>query len=467
MGLNFEDVDSMFDNFSFASSKSNAATQQQTAVTTQQANDLFSSNVVIKEEMSEADRMGLLQSAQTKMGLIGTELGDMFMERTDVIRNLQLSLITQSNCLLYGAPGTAKSQIVQELCSRVENANYFQWMLNKTTDPSEILGPFSVKSMENDKFMRMTAGKLPEAHIAFLDEVYKSNSPTLNILLTIMNEHTFYNDGKAVQVPLMSLVGASNELPEDDTLAALHDRFLFRMKVGYIQDVGNKKRMHSNYILARSSQKMNTMKTIITIDELKELNRACKNVKVSKDIINAFIRLISALDREAIHVSDRRQNECFKVLQGSAVLRGATNVGLDDFRSLIWVLWSKEEEIPIVTREILKMVNPYDDKFKEIVNQFEQIKADIDNCTSDDQKTKKTIEAKSAIERLTTKLNKLMNEASKNGRDVNDFAEFKDKMVQYNNANINAMLGSTLFGIDDDNQPAKKDDGSGDGDFQF
>ena len=44
-------------------------------------------------------------------------------------------------------------------------------MLNKTSDPSEILGPFSVKEMENDKFMRITTGKLPEAHIAFMDEV--------------------------------------------------------------------------------------------------------------------------------------------------------------------------------------------------------------------------------------------------------------------------------------------------------
>ena len=101
------------------------------------------------------------------------------------------------------------------MCGRIENANYFQWMLNKTSDPSEILGPFSVKEMENDKFMRITTGKLPEAHIAFMDEVFKSNAPTLNALLTIMNEHIFYNDGKPVDVPLISMFGASNEPPED------------------------------------------------------------------------------------------------------------------------------------------------------------------------------------------------------------------------------------------------------------
>lgn len=88
-------------------------------------------------------------------------------------------------------------------------------MLNKTSDPSEVFGPFSVKAMENDKFLRITTGKLPEAHIAFMDEVFKSNAPTLNALLTIMNEHIFYNDGKPQPVPLISMFGASNEPPED------------------------------------------------------------------------------------------------------------------------------------------------------------------------------------------------------------------------------------------------------------
>lgn len=44
-------------------------------------------------------------------------------------------------------------------------------MLNKTSDPSELLGPLSIKEMENDKFMRVTTGKLPESHIVFIDEV--------------------------------------------------------------------------------------------------------------------------------------------------------------------------------------------------------------------------------------------------------------------------------------------------------
>lgn len=323
-------------------------------------------------------------------------------------------------------------------------------MLNKTSDPSEILGPFSVKEMENDKFMRITTGKLPEAHIAFMDEVFKSNAPTLNALLTIMNEHMFYNDGKAVDVPLISMFGASNEPPEDESLDAMYDRFIFRMNVQYIHDAANKKRMHSNYVNNRAGLLGLTGKTTITLEELLVLQQATRSVKVSKDIINKFIRLISDLDRQAIHVSDRRQNECFKIMQGSAVLRGSNAVGLDDFRSLIYVLWEKEEHIPIIESTILKMVNPYDDRFKELKENFNQVKTDIESITDSSQKSKKSIESKGVIEKIVGKTNKLINEATKGGKDVTEFTQFRDEMIKYNQNLIAAALGTNFGGFGSD-----------------
>lgn len=392
----------------------------------------------------------VLQSAQAKMQQISVEMNQLFVERDELIKLMMLAITTGTNLLMLGPPGTAKSAITYELCGRIENAKYFQWMLNKTSDPSEILGPFSVKEMENDKFMRITTGKLPEAHIAFMDEVFKSNAPTLNALLTIMNEHMFYNDGKAVDVPLISMFGASNEPPEDESLDAMYDRFIFRMNVQYIHDAANKKRMHSNYVDNRAGLLGLAGKTTITLDELLVLQQASKSVKVSKDIINKFIRLISDLDRQAIHVSDRRQNECFKIMQGSAVLRGSNVVGLDDFRSLIYVLWEKEEHIPIIESTILKMVNPYDDRFKELKENFNQVKTDIESVTDSSQKSKKAIESKGVIEKIVGKTNKLINEATKGGKDVTEFQSFRDEMIKYNQNLIAAALGTNFGGFGND-----------------
>lgn len=391
----------------------------------------------------------VLQSAQAKMSQIFVEMNNLFVERDELIKLMELAIVTGTNLLMLGPPGTAKSAITYEMCGRIENANYFQWMLNKTSDPSEILGPFSVKEMENDKFMRITTGKLPEAHIAFMDEVFKSNAPTLNALLTIMNEHIFYNDGKPVEVPLISMFGASNEPPEDESLDAMYDRFIFRMNVQYIHDAANKKRMHSNYVDNRAGLLNMVNKTTITLEEVQALQAAAKTVKVPKDIINKFIRLISDLDRQAVHISDRRQNECFKVMQGSAVLAGRNNVTLDDFKSLVYVLWEKEEHIPLIESSILKMVNPYDDRFKELKENFNQVKTDIESITDSSQKSKKAIESKGVIEKIASKTNKLINEATKNGKDVAEFIEFRDNMVKYNQELINAALGTSFGNLDD------------------
>lgn len=440
---NFSGMEDLFADFDSQFNKT-ANPQSEAGVTAKPQAQKSTAPVITSVNNSGVDP-ALLQSAQAHMQQIGVELNNLFVERDDLVKIMLLAVATGTNLLMLGNPGTAKSDITHELCSRIENANYFSWLLNKTSDPSEILGSFSIKQMENDRFLRITTGKLPEAHIAFMDEVYKSNAPTLNALLTIMNEHIFYNDGKPNPIPLITMFGASNEPPEDETLNALHDRFIFRINVQYVKDPTNKKRMHNNYIDKRAGVLGLAGKATITLDEVHALQQAGKVVRVSKDIINKFISLINSLNKQAIYVSDRRQNECFKVLQGAAVLRGSDQVGLDDFKSLIYVLWEKEEQIPIIESAILKMVNPYDDRFKEIKENFSQIKTDIEGCTDQQQKMQKSLESKSNIEKLVAKINKLANEASKNGKDASEFFAFRDDMVSYNQVLIKEALGTSLI----------------------
>lgn len=387
-----------------------------------------------------------ITTAQAKLKMIEAEMNMLFVERDDLIKDMLLAVVTGQSLLMLGKPGTAKSLITYELCSRIENGQYFQWMLNKTSDPSELLGPYSIKAMEQDKFLRVTTGKLPEAHIAFIDECYKANAPVLNILLPLMNEKIFYNDGKPNNIPLITMIGASNEPPEDESLDAFHDRFLFRVIVDYVRDAGNKKRMYNGYIDKRAGLLDLAQKATVTIDEITMLNEATKKIKVPKDIVNKFIKFINDLSRQAIHISDRRQNECFKVMQGSALLAGRQQVGLDDFKSLIHVLWEQEDQISIIESSILKMVNPYDDKFKEFKENFRQIQQGIDSTRDQTEKSRKALEAKGAIEKLTSKINKLINDASKNGKDITEYTDFRNEIVGYGNQMVAAALGQSVLG---------------------
>lgn len=439
----FDDFEGLFSDL--GNPATNAEAEQEKGVTAEPVATANKSSITIQN----TNNSNLVTSAQAKLSMIKREMNEQFMERDAVIDCMMYALVSGQSILMLGDPGTAKSAITYELCSRIENGKYFQWMLNKTSDPSEILGPYSIKEMENDKFMRITTGKLPEAHIAFIDECFKANAPVLNILLPIMNEKIFYNDGKPNNIPLMTMIGASNEGPEDESLNAFYDRFLFRINVHYVKDAANKKRMYTNFINNHRGLGNLTSKTTITIEEIQALTEASKSIVVPKEIINKFVKFINDLDKQTIHISDRRQNECFKILQASAIVHGRQQVGIDDFKSLIYVLWDKEEQIPLIESTITKMINPFDDQFKGFKDNFNIIKKDIESCTDENEKSNKSLEAKGSIEKLTSKLNKLINDASKNGKDIKEFTDFRDEMVAYSNKIVQDALGASL-GISSD-----------------
>ena len=359
--------------------------------------NINSKNKVVKVDKLEVEKI------VSKLHDISFELKDIFVEREDVIDNSIKALITGQTVLLIGPPGTAKSALTNELCKRIENGNYFSWLLNRTSDPSEILGPFSIKEMEKDKFLRVTTNKLPEAEIVFLDEIFKCNEPTLNILLPIINEKVFYNDGNAVDVPLVTLFAASNEFPEEDALLALYDRMIFRMYVDYIGDVQNKLKMFKSFL---NTNKERTV-TTVSLMELKTLRAALDDVEVSDSILKEYIALINALLREGIVVSDRRQNECLKVLKANALINKRWNVDETDFKCLKDVLWNDIDDLEPI-EEILKesSLTSYEKEYSTIKKRFTEVAATAESISD----TRMLVEIKGSIEYIHDKASRILKE---------------------------------------------------------
>ena len=231
-------------------------------------------------------------AAAAKLKQIEQELKSHFVERDDVIKDLIRALAIGEHMLMTGPPGTAKSQLARSICSHIEGGAYFEWLLNRTTDPSALLGPYSIKGMEQDSFIRKSANMLPDAHIAFLDEIGKGNEPVLNILLSILNERVFHNDGKAIPVKLRTMIAASNEWPDEDGLQALVDRLLFRVQAGRIKDPGNRIKMLKLNIERRDAAGKPVKRTTITIGELDALGDQVNRTAVPDIIFRALEKLL-------------------------------------------------------------------------------------------------------------------------------------------------------------------------------
>jgi len=312
----------------------------------------------------------------SKIQQLRDSLKKSFYERDEEIDGSLTALLAGEHTLLFGPPGTGKSALANTLCQSIDGSSFFQWLLTKFSTPEEVFGPVSLKGLENDQFSRVTTGKLPECNIAFLDEIFKANSSILNSLLTLVNERKFHNNGTPMDCPLLTVFGASNEMPESDNLEALFDRFLVRYWVSYVKDQGSLKSL-----LTDSSDPAPTV--TITLDDVKEAQKEAANVTFPDAEIDNLLGIKHTLEQKGIKVSDRRWKRIVKALKAFAYLEGDSEVSQDHFEMLIHMLWREPKEINVVADEIRNITNPWLAKAVELFDSAKEICENLPSPTGD------------------------------------------------------------------------------------
>jgi MoxR-like ATPase len=291
-----------------------------------------------------------MSKQHTQLHALRQELNQTLLERETAIDAALLALLTGEHLLLLGPPGTAKSLMVRLICERIDGASYFERLLTRFSTPEEIFGPLSLSALEQDQYRRVTAGTLVEAHLAFIDECYKANSSILNSLLGIMNERVYHEAGQALPVPLLSLFGASNETPEDDSLAALHDRFLLRVTVPYLADDASLRQL-----LDFTSHKP---ACVISLDELRAAQGEVDAITLTDDTKEAIIAIKHELESEGIAASDRRWRSTASLVRAKAWMEGESQTCADNCEVLVHALWSEPSQQRVVERCVSKVCNP-------------------------------------------------------------------------------------------------------------
>lgn len=354
-----------------------------------------------------------MSQARVKLARIREQLNQVFLERAELIDGALCALLSANHILIVGPPGSAKSMLAEELCQRIEGANYFQWLLTKFTTPEEIFGAVSLKALEQDDYRRVTTDKLPEAHIAFLDEIFKANSSILNALLTIINERLFHNGRARIAVPLITMFGASNELPDEDELTALYDRFLLRFVVDYIGEDFRFLKM----LEARHAPRHDPARVWLGLGELVQLRQELGNVTVPGGVMRAVAELRRELARQQIVASDRRWRSALDVMRAHAMLGERDRVTEDDLLFLEHVLWKDPEERPKVRDVLHHLVKGYEEEARELLIQGQELQEYAGRgWESEELKSRALIEAHTKLANILLKFEGLLRDAAESGR---------------------------------------------------
>lgn len=293
----------------------------------------------------------VVQSGLAKVDALRHELKRTFHERDSEIDGALTALVARQHVLLLGPPGTAKSALARVVCEAIDGASYFKWLLTKFSTPEELFGPMSLKALEQDQYRRVTAGKMPEASVAFLDECFKANSAILNSLLTILEEREFDNGSTALACPLLSCFGASNELPKDDSLGALYDRFVLRFWVSPLTD-------HDAMKAVYLSDGAPSVKATITGEELTFLQTGVAAVDFPNDVAESMLAVKRALAGIGVQASDRRWKSCVQIVRARALLRGSMTVSSSDLLVLGDCMWREPDQRQRVAEVVGEIASP-------------------------------------------------------------------------------------------------------------
>ncbi|MFI5614677.1 AAA family ATPase [Amycolatopsis sp. NPDC051903] len=312
-----------------------------------------------------------------RLRTIATELGARFYERDDVVRTLITTVLAGQHSLVLGPPGTAKSELARELTGRIEDAQYWEILLSKFTDPKRMFGPIDVAALSQGEYRQVYEGRATRAHIAFIDEVFKCSTAALNETLALLNERLYHpeNGGAPIRCPLIAAITASNELPVGEDTAAIYDRLLVRIEVGYLADPSNFAELVRSAVLTPAP----ATRTTVALSALQHaVEVEVPAIDVPDGIVDAICALRAGLRRKELIASDRRWRQAVRLLQASAYLDGRPEVADTDLAILTHVLWDSPAERPAVERAVLELVNPDAGKALDLSDAIEELEAELD-----------------------------------------------------------------------------------------
>jgi MoxR-like ATPase len=318
---------------------------------------------VLSAVTTTADKLaGIREFQKRERGLIG--------RRTEMYV-VQIGLAAKLHMILHGKPGVAKSMTIDGLLEHMPDLAKFKTQAYKASPPEQFLGPVSIKGMAEDRFVRIVDRKIADVEIAVIDELTRAPRAVLPAFQGMMVEREF-DSGNGVQpVPLQSLIGSVNHIPDDEELSAFLDRFTLKLVVEPPQSQAQFVEILKGALRRRKLGKTPVpSELVIHAPEWETFQEFVTDVHIPDAVLDRFGELWANLLGAGIEPSVRRYVDTTAAMQAVAALDGRDECIEDDLQIAQHAMWTMPEEIPTVYAEVVKFASEWVKKRSELLDSF-------------------------------------------------------------------------------------------------
>ncbi len=237
----------------------------------------------------ERELIGQLRSLRKT---IDDELSKVIIGQKDVVEQLLISLLSGGHCLITGAPGLAKTLLVNSI------AQLFDLKFNRiqfTPDlmPADITGTEVLDEDEaGHRSMRFIPGPI-FANVLLADEINRTPPKTQSALLEAMQEHQVTAAGRIhkLQEPFFVLA-TQNPIEMEGTYPlpeAQLDRFMFNVMIDYLPEDDE-----VAVVQQTTSKRREKLKSLFEANVIGDLNQVVQRVPIAEEVVRYAVRLASA-----------------------------------------------------------------------------------------------------------------------------------------------------------------------------
>jgi MoxR-like ATPase len=279
-----------------------------------------------------------MKEVKQKIDDIYKELRKIVIGQDEIINQVLIAILCDSNALIEGYPGLGKTLLVKTLSS-IMDLKFSRIQSTPDLMPSDITGTYVLEENDGKRVFSFRKGPI-FGNIVLVDEINRATPKTQSALLEAMQERqvTMGNQTFALDRPFFVLA-TQNPIEQEGTYPlpeAQADRFLLKINVAYptIQEEDQIVDMYSG-VIAKSD-----VRKVIDGEELMRFQTYTRQVPIANDLKTYVLKIIDRTrkDKDLIEygASPRASIGLILAAKASALLDGRNFVSKKDIETLAY-----------------------------------------------------------------------------------------------------------------------------------